>query len=110
MVYTERGKALAMSKKKYFCYVIQADEYVKIGFTNNISRRMDTLQTGHHRELKLLVSYPYRSADLARTKESLLHQQFVHCRVRGEWFKAAPVKRFITRQKFIRAFLWITVL
>lgn len=98
-----------MKKIKYYCYIIQADEYVKIGFTSNISRRMNMLQTGHHRELKLLASYPYRNADLARTKESLLHEQFVHCRVRGEWFKAAPVKRFITRQKFIRALFWIAL-
>lgn len=70
---------------------------------------MDTLQTGHHRELKLLASYPYRNADLAKTKESLLHQQFVQYRVRGEWFKARPIRRYIARQKFIRALFWIAL-
>lgn len=96
-----------MFKKKYHCYIVQAEEHVKIGHTSNLDRRMDQLQTGNHLQFKLLASFRYRKADRAATKEWTLHKKFKRHHVRGEWFKARPVRRYLARRKFYRAALWL---
>ena len=54
----------------------------KIGFTTNVSKRIENLQVGSPFALTLF-------ADMKGTQkqESALHVKFQLCRVRGEWFK-----------------------
>jgi hypothetical protein len=62
-------------------YFVQAGEYIKIGYTSNIQKRLDSLQTGQPLEIKCLCLI---KGD--RRVESSLHKKFGEYRVRREWF------------------------
>lgn len=55
---------------------------VKIGRTYNISERLDCLQTGSARTLRVL-------AVVDGDHEDKFHKRFSHLRLRGEWFSPA---------------------
>jgi hypothetical protein len=80
-----------------FTYFVQDGDAIKIGSSTNPEARIKTLQTGLHRELKVLAIVPQEIAGEFET-----HQRFAHHRIRGEWFRAgADLLRFIrhiTRQ------------
>ncbi len=65
-------------------YFIQAGENgpIKIGFSDNIKKRMLSLQTAHYEELRLLGAV--QGAD---EMESYLHRKFRRLHIRGEWFR-----------------------
>lgn len=58
---------------------------VKIGKADDVERRRATLQTAHHEELVVL-----RVIDTAFDAEPVMHKQFAHLRIRGEWFDFDP--------------------
>jgi len=67
-------------------YFIAANEtLVKIGTTANLRARLSALQTSSIHTLRLLATIPG-----GPTLEKLLHKQFRHARVRGEWFERTP--------------------
>ncbi|RAK51612.1 GIY-YIG nuclease family protein [Phenylobacterium soli] len=55
--------------------------YVKIGYAADPWRRLAKIQSDTPGEVRLVVS---EEGDEEREAE--LHQQFAHCRTRGEWF------------------------
>jgi hypothetical protein len=66
-------------------------EAIKIGFTNNLQRRLESLQCSHHFPLFLLGSIP-----AAQSEERIIHGRFSHLRLTGEWFRpTAEVTDFI---------------
>lgn len=70
--------------KSGFVYVVQCQEYVKIGLADNVKLRVSGLQTGSPYKLKLLASWP---CDDAPNTEKELHKLFSRFHMRGEWFK-----------------------
>lgn len=66
-------------------YFIGFGDYIKIGFSNNLKGRLNTLQTGSPEKLVL-----YASMRGTHRKEIELHQRFAHLRLKGEWFRKAP--------------------
>jgi len=65
-----------------FIYFVGVGDYVKIGFTKNIRRRLDTFATANPEALKL-----YYCMKGHREFESYLHGIFSEYRVEGtEWF------------------------
>lgn len=62
---------------------------VKIGFTNDIRKRLRGLQTGHDTRLILR-----RAFDGSEVDERKLHARFVGSRLQGEWF--APTADILT--------------
>lgn len=62
-------------------YMIAGLGVVKIGFTNDVKRRLSTLQTGHTRPLKVIRLFEGGPAEEAR-----LHALFADVRTKGEWF------------------------
>ena len=62
-------------------YFIQAGEYVKIGITENLTRRLASLQ--HANPLPLVL---IRAVEGDTDREQAIHRRFAHLRVRGEWF------------------------
>ena len=58
---------------------------VKIGFSANLEKRLIALQTGIHRRLVVLGSYPAK-----RSEEAELHKQLAHLSAGGEWFHRGP--------------------
>ncbi|MFJ1827448.1 GIY-YIG nuclease family protein [Streptomyces sp. NPDC088178] len=61
-------------------------DQVKIGFTQNVEKRLKGLQTGHHADLRVL----WQGAGGA-AMEAHLHARFARRRIRGEWFDFAGV-------------------
>ena len=63
-------------------YFIKQGNYVKIGVTNDIDRRLKDLQSSNPNPLELLYSGIGEGKD-----EQLWHNVFAHRHHRGEWFK-----------------------
>lgn len=66
-------------------YMIAGLGVVKIGYTNDVKRRLSTLQTGHTRPLKVIRLFEGGPAE-----EATLHALFADVRTKGEWFQFVP--------------------
>lgn len=66
-------------------YFIQAEDGgpIKIGVSDDPTKRLANIQTGHHGTLRLLAVVDGAGVEL----ESQLHTLFEAHRVRGEWFR-----------------------
>jgi hypothetical protein len=71
----------------HFIYVIAESEAgpCKLGISNDPSKRVRQLQTGHVGQLRLWHAEPAEAAKV-KSLERLLHRDLRHHRVRGEWF------------------------
>lgn len=70
-----------------FVYVIRVTSgAVKIGVTNDVARRVATLQTANHEELTLVYVFKCQSQEHALSLESAFHSKYQHHHIRGEWF------------------------
>ena len=84
-----------------FVYMIQAGEFVKIGLTDNVARRLLSLQTGNPEPLVLLKSWP---TICPAADEKHIHQTLKRFWIRGEWFKLpVPVISKLVRLNGIRS-------
>jgi hypothetical protein len=63
-------------------YFISDGTNIKIGYSKNIKKRIQTLSTGSSRHLTIL-GYVYGDMNY----EKLLHRMFIEYRQKGEWFK-----------------------
>jgi len=63
-------------------YLISDGDYVKIGFSKDPDKRLNQLQIGSPRKLKLLAAFPG-----GREVELKLHEIMERKRIRGEWFE-----------------------
>ena len=66
-----------------YLYLIQCNEFFKIGVANNVETRFAMLQTGSPYPMSVQRCYEYENASIV---EQCLHQKFDAGRVRGEWF------------------------
>ena len=71
----------------FHVYFIQAGDFIKIGIAKDVSCRLDALQTGNHRKLKLLKTIEMPSYQIALDVERTLHKLFKKDRVHREWFE-----------------------
>jgi hypothetical protein len=64
-------------------YMIQVGEHgpVKIGWTDDVERRLSGLQTANHERLRVIRLFEGGPAE-----ERMLHKQFASQRLEGEWF------------------------
>lgn len=69
--------------RKDYLYFIQSKEtgHIKIGRSVNPEKRIKALQTGSHRQLRLIASFQ----DMG-WREPELHEYLKKWRVSGEWF------------------------
>ena len=58
----------------------------KIGYTTNLKKRLEILQTAHYRLLQVYATIE----NVPRQKETDLHQLFKKKHIRGEWFAITP--------------------
>lgn len=79
----------AVSTKSYL-YIIynSSNNYIKIGVTNNIDRRLAELQTASADILHILYISP--KCDNAYEFENKIHDHFSKYRKNGEWFNISP--------------------
>ncbi len=72
-------------------YLISDGDLVKIGYSKNPTKRLNQLQTGHPKTLKLIKTFDYRSHGkiTERIMEKRIHFILRRFKVRhnGEWFK-----------------------
>jgi len=73
-----------------YVYFIQEGKgsygYIKIGKSNNVDKRLDSLQTGNPRKLTLMASIKCKTPNDALRLEKKLHIKFKKENIRGEWF------------------------
>lgn len=70
-----------------FVYFISDGEHTKIGIAKNLNRRLEALQVGNPKKLKIVSFVPCVTEASARKIEKYLHKSFDCCRLEGEWFK-----------------------
>lgn len=68
-------------------YVIQCNEFVKIGFASDFASRLNAMQIGNPYKLKLLKIFPTMTPE---AMEDRIHAELEQYRERGEWFKLPP--------------------
>lgn len=66
-------------------YFITDGEFTKIGKTNNVSKRLSSIQTGNPKHIR--VALVFKGGE---KKEKELHEFFRKRRVVGEWFNGVP--------------------
>lgn len=76
-----------MKEKNHYLYFIKCNEFVKIGHTNNVRRRMIDIKGGNPYPLELIAVIVYDSKSKATTDEKRLHKTYEEKRESGEWFK-----------------------
>lgn len=80
---------------KSYIYFVRSGNAVKIGISCKPSKRVKSMATGNHGELKLLATIPGN-----RSREKALHRKFKAHRIKGEWFNLDPaILRYINGVK-----------
>jgi len=77
-------------------------DFLKIGVTSDIDRRMKEIQTGCPLPLKLECIIPTSSKSAAYLLESQLHNKFNQFMTCGEWFVKGDVYRNIDMKNIIK--------
>lgn len=88
-------------KAGYFVYFISDGQFVKIGISNDVDKRLGDLQVGNPKPLTVLFSVPVRNKKDALELEYRLHNvyhQFARC---GEWF---DILNYINVEEFQKYF------
>ena len=65
-------------------------DFIKIGYTQDLSGRQATLQTGSESRIWEIGVIPCEMENEARAEENRLHEWFGGFRAHGEWFYATP--------------------
>lgn len=71
---------------KVYAYFVSDGEYIKIGVAKDLSKRLAALQTANARKLEMLFAIPANSEKHAFELEKILHHQYSHFAMNGEWF------------------------
>lgn len=85
---TAPKKVKKKTNTKHYVYAISDGENIKIGMSNDVDKRLKTLQTSNSKDLIVVWKYyAGRQAKDATKIEKMLHRQCKSHRIRGEWFK-----------------------
>ncbi len=86
-------KLLESNDAPRYLYIVRccSFNYYKIGITNNIEKRIETLQIGCPFELKFIVAVEADMEDFLGREitylEKFLHKNYKHLNLKGEWFE-----------------------
>jgi hypothetical protein len=69
----------------------------KIGISAQMRTRLQELQVGNEKELRIFNAFSVPERQLATHLEARVHEQLAPASIRGEWFRVAPrfCERFI---------------
>lgn len=91
-LYTDRSAVENLTKPLYGrrkiehtgagVYVIGFLDYVKIGWSDDLERRLSTIRRSLPEQIKV-----HAALECHRKNERILHRQFAKYRTRGEWFR-----------------------
>jgi hypothetical protein len=84
-------------------YIIKQGDYYKIGESDNINKRIKTIQTYSPIKLDLIAYLPCKDKKQAKYIEGKLHDKFILLNTSGEWFKLLEhnIHEIINSYKFI---------
>ncbi len=75
----------------FFVYAIGPENGpVKIGFTNDLKKRLKAIQTGNPQKVEIFYSEQFDSKKDMMEAERILHKTLSHKRLKGEWFDISP--------------------
>ncbi len=74
---------------------MSAGPFVKIGYTANLDKRIEALETLCPYEPSVMCLFAYRTEKAAREMETELHHRLRKHRVRGEWFHRKQVVKYL---------------
>jgi hypothetical protein len=79
-------------------YFVQRGSEIKIGYTNDMAKRLTNFRTATTEPFKVLLTIPATTV-----LEGYFHDKFAEDRIEREWFKASPeLLAFIARRTFGR--------
>ena len=67
-------------------YMIRAGDYLKIGYTTNLDKRLSSIQTGNPLPLSIECALECETVGQAKMAEKKLHSRYKRHRAVGEWF------------------------
>lgn len=76
----------------YVYFISAGGSPIKIGVSDNPSRRLLDLQTAHYQKLYLLYTLKCGNRQQALEVESAFHRWYDELRIRNEWFKLTPAQ------------------
>lgn len=82
----------------YYCYLMRADQFVKIGYTQDLAKRLEQIQTGNPHPVEIIASFVHQTETGARMMESTFHHKFRRHHIRGEWFRVRPVLKYFAKR------------
>lgn len=71
----------------HYVYFIACDNFVKVGYSNRVSRRQNELQSGNPRRLRLVMQIEYQTREAALDGEAQWRSALAACGkpASGEW-------------------------
>lgn len=75
-----------LKTKNCYVYCLFSNGFVKVGITNNVDKRIKSLQTGCPTKITVFAIKKKQSRKLAKQLESEIHTELRAFRVMGEWF------------------------
>ena len=73
--------------EKYYLYVLECEQYYKIGKSNNPKIRFTAIRTANPFEVKPVICIFSYDKNKIHLLEKQLHQRFVRIKHRNEWFE-----------------------
>lgn len=70
----------------HFFYLIQADQNCKIGVTNNLKNRLQSIQTGSDQKLEYIKTWQFSKAVTVNYIEDEIKKYLLPYHLRGEWY------------------------
>lgn len=77
-------------KASTFMYVIQSQEFCKVGITNNVPRRMLHFRAGNPHPLPVIATFRFGSRIAALLAERTTHSVLAPYAIGREWFEVSP--------------------
>ena len=78
--------AIDYREQNAYVYFITDGHYIKIGKAKSIKKRLDSMQVGNAKELKIMYAIPTNTERGATAIEGFLHNTYCNYRTRGEWY------------------------
>ena len=82
----------------HYCYMLQAGDYVKVGYSSDLRQRLEDIQTCCPYPVRYICLFQYATSKAAREMESFLHRKLKNFHSHGEWFHANKVINRMRRE------------
>ena len=70
----------------YFLYVLECEQYYKIGYSNNPKNRFTAIRTANPFEVKPVLCIYTFDSNKTKQLEKIFHSKFIRLKHRNEWF------------------------